>query len=177
MRENNWDDSLRLGGKGEKIVSSAIEEALPRLILRKLRYWSNRVEQKSGIDMILRLDEARVEVKTRNHKALKYNDIAVETVSVIEENKPGWIFTSRADYIAYVILDRSERRILRGWLLKMPDFRTWFLSNVQKYSKHMTKTRRGSREWHTVFATVPLKDIPRSILYQFYPSRKEECRH
>jgi len=94
-----FQDKLKEGQAGERFLDGYFER------------WFNitpatATQQRRGIDRIFndrtRDRTLRIEYKTDKTAARTHNAF-VEVVSVDTENKPGWAYTSQADYLMYYI--------------------------------------------------------------------------
>lgn len=76
-------------------------------------------QQRRGIDRWFRTATRRlaVEYKT-DHTAARTGNAFVETVSVDTTHKPGWIYTSQADYLVYYIPPDGLVYVLRFAVLR-----------------------------------------------------------
>jgi len=120
------------------------------------------VSGEKEVDLVMRGFNHTVEVKVRNYETLRFNDILIETVSVVERNVPGWIYTSKAELLYYCFFE--EGKPLVRAILHMPHLQGWW-KNVrqQLYVEQETYTEDG---WHTRFRSVPWRDIPDYIYHR-----------
>lgn len=87
---------------------------------------ASRDEQRRGIDRWFRRktggEEVSVEIKA-DDKTSKTGNLFIETVSVLEKNKPGWAWKSEADILVYLAIPdtlyivpmREVRRRIPEW--------------------------------------------------------------
>jgi len=168
---NPFDENLRNGQKWEVELLRKIS----RIRLKeKIKFLTNNDEfQRKGIDGILYAEKAKIDPKTRGYFAYKYNDVLIETLSVIEQKKLGWWYTTEADIIAYVWKNPSGTNLIDGYFIFVQDknLRSWF---EQYKIQHLEKRRIASSErngsiWHTENFAVPIKDFPKGTIMRFNP--------
>ena len=150
-------------------------EKISRIRLReKVRYLGENQEfQRKGIDGILYAETAKIDPKVRDYSVYKWKDILIETISVMEENKLGWFYTSEADIVAYVWENPSKTNLIDGFFIfiQNKDLKEWF----EKYkNKHPEKRRvatslRTGIIWHTENFAVPINEFPKGTLIRFDP--------
>ena len=170
-RFNVFDDNLKNGKKWEL----PLLEKISRLRLReKINYLSNNQEfQRKGIDGILYAEKAKIDPKTRKYSAYKYNDILIETISIIEQNKLGWFYTSESDIIVYVWENQSRTNLIDGYFIFIQNktLRNWF----ERYKKQHPEKRRVAHSWRdgshwtTENYAVSLEDFPKGTILRFNP--------
>jgi hypothetical protein len=95
----------------------------------------------------------------REDRKRGYSDIAVETASNSERGTPGWIHTSRADWLVYAFLRRNGE-LGRVYVLDMKELRRWFLENEHRYPTLRAPNPPDNPRYHTLFKPVPIRDIP-----------------
>jgi hypothetical protein len=93
----------------------------------------------------------RIEYKT-DWVAAETGNAFIETISVYEERKAGWMYTSQADILIYYIPPKSEIHIL-----KMPNLRLIFPSWKLRYKE----TFAMNEGYRTYGVLVPLKQFTR----------------
>ena len=149
---HEWDKSLKVGKIGEATLDKEYD------------FENHSDLQRNGIDGE---DKGRtVEVKTRRYYTLEiwykqgYMDLLIETVSVVEENKLGWIYTSQAEILRYLILNSTNKDWFAKFEFNMQGLKEWFRVHGHKYEETETSTKEG---WRTRFVFVPFSDIPRHI--------------
>ena len=105
------------------------------------------------VDKILVLEdgtEIMIEEKIRDSKYAG-NDIVIEEQSNVEKGTQGWIYYSKADYLAY-----SWFLCDKVLLFDMKKLREWYIKNKDRYEIVTTNT---DRLYHTSFRVIPIKDI------------------
>lgn len=148
--------------KVEEEARLQIEKKLKRLFdLRALKYIGNEEDgitfDKDYVGYTVEGRRITFEVKVRlppKGRERGYSDIAVETVSNDSTGTPGWIYTSKADWLIYVFTKGGK--ITRFYAINLPAFRSWFLENEHKYSS----LKAPNPTYNTVFKPIPIKDIP-----------------
>jgi hypothetical protein len=103
MPSFNFDDQLHVGAWGEDIIDKFFSRWY---VVRKV----SREMQRQGIDRILvsKRDNSQLKVEYKTDtKAHQTGNVFVETVSVDAAQKRGWVYTSKADVLAYWIPGRS----------------------------------------------------------------------
>jgi hypothetical protein len=166
MKFNEWKVCLQNGTKWEKKLMEKIGRIIKVKSIQNINYQHNPEIQRKGIDGLISLEQTKVESKSRSYDYYKYSDILIETISVRENNKPGWFYTTQADIVAYVWENPSKTNLLDGYLIFItPELRNWFDLN-----KHRFKTKIAySNSWSTENKAVPIKEFPRGSLQRFNP--------
>lgn len=125
------------------------------------------VFQTSGRDVRIQLRAPRgmpfsaslvetLEEKIRSEEASTYPDILIEYLSNEEHGTLGWVYTSRADWLAYVRQPLGELDVL---ILPMQQLRAWFTPRATNYPDVRAKTRLNYElSYTTVNKAVPFKD-------------------
>lgn len=106
-----------------------------------------------------------VEVKNR---AADYGDLLIETLSNVERKTLGWIFTCRADYLAYVVFEQDILK--KGKLLNRPRLRDWWIQTGAEMNYPRFYGRTGDL-YETENRAVPWKDLPKeATIFDFWRS-------
>lgn len=104
-----------------------------------------------------------VELKVRKASFVKKRDILLETVSKVEKGRPGWLLTSKADFLYYLY---ATQRPLRA-ILNMPYLKEWAVKDLLPrpwlWKEDGTTTKEG---WSTVFITVSWNIIPSYVYFR-----------
>lgn len=104
----------------------------------------------------------RIEVKLRSSKYANPTDILIEEESNAEWHKPGWIYTSRADLLAYLWLWKNR---VEGYIIDMPRLREWWRQNKHKYQNHiLVPNPPENPKYHTKCYPVPIVDLPNELI-------------
>lgn len=132
--------------------------------------------QNSGIDGIIKLEEFSFETKSRDFKYHKDRDILLETISIVENQTLGWLYSCKAPFIVYVWFNRQKTRFVDGYILNMSMVHLWVLGRENEFRKRRTSTNRNGMIWHTEFILVPINWFPVGCLQQIAPYilRKDE---
>ena len=146
-----------------------MEDILIAKTLKHLDFEHHAQEQKHGIDMILMNKKPKIDIKTRQYQYHKFGDILLETISVIEKNKEGWLYYTDADLICYVWENESRNNLIDGYWLIIQPLKEWFKGKENKYPKKIAESIREDLIWHTENRAVPIKDIPKEYIYRFNP--------
>lgn len=159
----SFDNCYTIGHKYEDAVIPYLEKKFNT----KIRPARDRYLQKRGIDLVAD-NGLKFEVKTQNYDIYKryMNTLSVETKSIIENNIPGWCFTCSSDYIVYVWGSFGHLEIKKITLYDWKQFKEWFKENIEKYPEHKTTSKRNGEVWHSLYATIPIKDIPKKIMQE-----------
>jgi len=165
-RVNVWDFSLKVGSKGEEIVREKLQAFMTKITLKRFDFELYPEIQRKGIDLFLSKDKPTIEIKSRLSFALKYGDVLLELRT---HNKPGWFYTSRADYIAYVIFNKQKTDLVKGYLIALqnPKLRTFIENNIEKYEHKIAYSENQGSFWVTDNIAVPISDFPEGTLFQF----------
>ncbi len=168
LKANWFCENLKEGEKWERIALQELQFLLPHTTM--VKYGENPELQRNGIDGTISLKKITYEVKTREHKFC-CDDIAFETVSVVEAKKPGWYYHSNADILIYHWLDRTETRSEKLYVLGLKKLRRrHFLEEVvEKYGLRERTAASNAGRWHTKFYAVPVKYIPADCYIQGKP--------
>lgn len=173
-RTQDWNESLAEGVKWERKLEERLEKVLMTTALERISFEDDPEAQLSGIDMVLSQETPKIDVKSRSHVGLRYDDILIETWSVWEEQIPGWFYTTEADLIARVYENEPGTNLEEGYFIVMSDtFDQWFRDNYADYDETRQHTVRGGEEWHSAVREVPIEDFPSGTLVEFDPTLYE----
>ena len=125
-----------------------------------------------GVDLLWQRPGAEVlGVEVKGDRQGRRGTYFLELVSNAEKDTPGCFLYSRADLLAYVLLDRHELH-----LLPLPAVREWFLSRASEFPLRQAQTRVGRERYTTVGATVPcrrvLTEVPGARRIALGPARR-----
>ena len=171
----DFDKDVSEAAPWEKRIAEKLEEVILKYNVRKIPYGTPREKeiQKSGIDAIVTSESSNWEIKTRSHKYYEQG-ILLETKSIVERNIPGWLYTSKADVIAYCWLNESSTNLMpNGYFIMLKKLRKtlWFKTLTQRYpvktAKSMRKIPEGERFWTTEFIIPQIHDFPPRTLHRF----------
>jgi len=161
----------------EKRVSEKITYFLRNYMLRRLLYDTSEGKklQKKGIDFIVESEKSKHEIKIRDNKWY-LKGLLLETMSVVESNILGWLYTSEADAIGYVWKNKDETNCMPiGYLILLKELRKTQWYNKLPGSYHVFNPKPGSYRdtpngriyWTTKFIVPPIKDFPKGIVWKF----------
>lgn len=172
MSDYSFDERRRFGGIGEKMVIDNFVTILKPFVTEWIygKYKEHTQKQRNGIDFSVNLDPANFEIKTRDYKYYKYNDILLETDSVIEKRVFGWIYTTKADVILYVWLDETKTKFIDGYIIIVDKLKKCLNDLIVEYWErtHGYSTTEG--RYTTGWFTVPINGFPEGILIRFDPN-------
>ena len=133
MKPNPWERNFKDGNRAHKIAMEKLKDW--QLKMRIDDYSQNMEKQNEGLDAGVVWEKATFDTKVRDYDSRKYGDVLIEIVSVIETQKPGWYYTSKADYIAYVWWNPKKTDLYEGYLISLqsPKLREWFERNQQQF--------------------------------------------
>ena len=167
-----WDESLKKGEYWVSRVTIATDRFIQKNNLKPTKpklipfiTEKDKKTQKNGIDAVVNT-LYNIEVKTRYDLRYYNRDIALETVSVIETGKKGWIYTSKADFISYVWATSKELMPI-GYIIDVEAFRK---TNIYKKIETYPKIKAYSETWSTRGHTIPIYKFPEKTLYRFNPN-------
>jgi len=145
----DFDESARAGSAGEARVAAHLREHGFQVTLA-----ATLAEQFAGIDMYATSQEGEcrsLEVKT-DRLAHRTGNAAVETVSNDRTGRPGWIHTTTADFILYLV----EVDDVLYW--PRPDAMRAELPAWERSCRRFAAPNRGYR---TLGLLVPLSEFER----------------
>lgn len=170
MRSNIWFDCLQKGTKWEKKLMEKIGKIIQVKSVEAIKYSDYPEIQRQGIDGLISLETVKVETKTRTYQYYKFKDILLETLSVIEANKPGWFFTTQANVVAYVWETPTGTNLFDGYLIFItPQLREWFNQNQHRFRTQIAQTKNAGEKWTTENKVVPIKEFPKGSIKKFNP--------
>lgn len=148
---NNFEEDIKIG---EDCEAKVVKEFRPIFtpILSRIYYSQNPILQRKGIDGVIQSQEVPYDIKCRRFRKIEYvgKDILLETVSVIEYNKPGWVYYTKSPVVLYFWLNRDATGFLDGYILYMDEVRRFFIGNEEKYYKpHNATSYHNGQIWHT----------------------------
>lgn len=164
MKYNDWDESLKFGGKGEELFVKTFKGVFEP-VLKKIDFNLFPQTQKQGVDVLLSNHSIEFDVKSRTFQYYKWKDILVETISVVESNKDGWVYYTKSEYIVYVWFNQSKTKFIDGYLINLPCFKSFFKTNIDTFRQPRDAvTTRNGRTWHTQNKIVPINQIPKPCI-------------
>lgn len=175
MNPRDFDKDVEGAKKWEKRIAKRVKDFLLKRYIRNLGYETleDIKYQKQGIDAIARAEKSTPEFKTRDYDPRYYNkDILLETISVIERNISGWLYTSQADVIVYCWKNESESNLMPiGYFILLKELRktAWYERLPGDYYVKTANSYSGTQFWHTKFVCPPIADFPDGTLFRFNP--------
>lgn len=114
---------------------------------------SEEIQKKLCVDTILQITDNESILIEEKFRRSDYGDLLVETRSCTnkEHEKMGWIYTSKADYLLYVVDSNSVFKI---YILNMYKLKLFFNKNKDKYP--IKTTQQFNR---TEFILIPFDDL------------------
>jgi hypothetical protein len=167
IKYNDFGKCVQIGETGEKLTKENIGEIFRPVVMHYL-YGENvhaTTMQRNGIDFKIQKEKIDFDVKCRDYGTYKYNDILIETVSVVENNKPGWLYTSKSDVVVYAWFNHNKTGFIDGYLLFLNCIKKFTLNykNTPSQIKH-AKTYHMGNTWTTRNIAIPINDFPTSCL-------------
>lgn len=107
-------------------------------------------------------DGEKYELKNRRQKYFNKKDILIETLSSIERKTLGWIYTTKAEKLAYAFVEIPN--VTRGYIFHFPILKSWW-RNTGIFNEYQIKHGKTGKLYKTENKVVPLKDIPFEALY------------
>ena len=175
MKFNDWNKNLENGNLWEKKLYEKLSRLLLTINAQIIDYAENPTWQKKGIDFLLSIGQRTVEQKTRDYQYYWHKDILLETISVIENNTPGWFYSTEADAVAYVWKNKEETDIIDGYFIFITkELRQWINDNEHSFNHIKVHSNNYSSQWSTMNISVPISLFPRENLMQinFVPKIK-----
>lgn len=127
--------------------------------------------QRAGIDKFLvfkypdvpRLVYFSIDEKAR---AKPYEDILAEIWSKKEKEIPGWVWTSKADFVVYAFVINKEL-VENPLFIPVVDFIAVLKKHSKECREKKTKTRISETEsWTTIFKLIPKEYLPSKPPFQ-----------
>lgn len=118
--------------------------------------------QKQGIDKTILLKNGKkctIEEKFREPKFWnnRSTDILLEYISIDKDDIPGWVYTSKADYL--VILYKNESiEESQVYVFPFNPIREWVMHNDLKFKSYPDVVAHNTN-WNTISKIVPVNDI------------------
>lgn len=166
------DFKLELEYSLEKAEDSIFDlfyyRAFPNLL--NIKFVDDLTVQKMGIDKILLFSSGnQVSIDEKKRKK-DYNDILLEIWSVYEQRKPGWLWTSKSDYIVYAVMPTKKIYLLPTLLLK----KAWLVNSDIWHKQYPRWIVSHTPSYDGTVYTTKSKAIPPSVLL---PAISNEMEH
>ncbi len=156
----------------EPRIARKIEKMYLKTYMTRLIPYDNLEDiqrQKDGYDFTIKSEEAKWEIKTRTFAEYYYDkDILLETASVVQKNIRGWLYTSKADIIAYTWLNKSKSNLMpKGYFIMLKELRKtdWYQRLPSPYPVQDTWT--DDFKYQTLFVCPPIHHFPDGTLFPF----------
>lgn len=172
-KPHSFEDKLKDGEKWEKKIIPVLERLQIKLRLEKQNYETTIGKQKQhqGIDLTTNPKLPTYDIKTNTNKYYENGKLIIETISIVHNQTPGWIYTSQADFIVHVWKNQNQTNLMpKGYIIQLEELRkTRLYRELAKYKKWETSSRSGNSYWKTEFVLIPIEDFPAETLYVFNP--------
>ncbi len=148
QEQTNFADDFKTGDIGVNIFL--------KNFVRGQRYTYSSLEDKELYD--LSMNGTRYEIKCNYHDD---GILFIEEWTNEAKHKPGWIKTTKSDYVAFV--SKRTETIL---LYPTKQLHNWYKENYQlikkRYTLHKNKRSKGlyGDEWVSSYRAIPRGDIP-----------------
>jgi len=165
--KHNFESCLEEGTEWEERVKPKLKEQIMALDVEQAGFDENPDQQLSGIDHVLTENtDINIGVKVRDNVRYR-DDILVETLSVVEEEKDGWVYNDETDIIAYCWKNQSGTNLRDGILILLNDkFVQWFDAMSEQFRTVQCESHDGDRTWTSQSEIVKIDDIPDEFVYK-----------
>ena len=133
---HDFNECKEIGLKAEKIIINNFRKVFKPILYRlvntkqivfDIQDKETIAKQKKGIDGQILIN---YDVKSLNSRYKEETRILLETVSIVENNTKGWLFTCESDIIVLVYWnDREKKEFYKGYLLFPKILRNWYEKN------------------------------------------------
>jgi len=158
----DFDDDYKLSEEysESKEVKEIYGKKLKSKIIKRTKI-IDRIQQKSGYDIVLELNDGRVLTIEEKFRRMFYPDILLEIRHDYEDNskKTGWLYKSEAEILAYFQL-KNDILMLTLWKLK--ELSNWSktkefieLVNEEIIKERWSKSKRNGVRWKTKNYAIP----------------------
>jgi hypothetical protein len=177
MRLSNTDDSqqglhdfqerLEDGVSWEDRLRPKLKEQIMALNVEQISFDEEPEKQLNGVDQVLtQTTELNIDVKVRDHQYYG-DDVLIETASVVEGGKDGWVYNDATDIIAYCWENQDGTNLCDGVLILLNDkFVQWFDSMSEQFRTVECKSYDKGQTWTTRSKIVKIEAIPDGFIYQ-----------
>jgi len=123
--------------------------------------------QKQGIDKSINTKKGKkiyIEEKFRSFKfwELREKDILLEYISIDNKNIPGWVYTSKCDYLI-IVFQHLEFEKSELYVFPFEPIRKWVRENNKAFMK-FPDISAPNINWNTISKAVPLSTIREILL-------------
>jgi len=165
--KHDFDSCLEEGVEWEERLKPKLKEQIMSFNVEQISFDKNPDRQLSGIDHVLTQDtDVNIDVKVRDNEYYG-DDILIETVSVVEKQKDGWVYNDETDIIAYCWKNQPGTNLCDGVLLLLnDDFVRWFDAMSGRFRTVQCESYVEDRSWSTRSKIVKIDDIPDGFIYK-----------
>jgi len=161
----NFSEQLTFGLEWEQKVSEKLETILTSISAENISFDKQPEMQRSGIDSILHKDNPKIDVKTQKYENTQTGNLPIEVMSVLEDGKLGWYWTTESDMIVWVGLNKTGKNLYhKGYFMPM-SVRDWLDERLDEYPHRSIP----NEDWTTIIRLVPIEDFPDRYLIEFDP--------
>lgn len=176
---NDWQACLDDGNDWERRIKPVLKEQILNISVEQISFQDNPEKQLSGIDHVITREEPNIDVKVRDNDYYDSGDpdVLIETVSVIEREREGWLYSDGLDILAYCWKNKAGTNLRDGVLLLVNDaFVDWFEAHTGEFRQIIASSVSGEEEWHTEAWIVEVDRIPSGFIYQeFDPTLPQDA--
>ncbi len=167
-----FEKDVKTGELAEEMLASKFKvvfaPVLQRILFDPLNK-ENIILQKSGVDGIISFKPVDYDVKARSHQYYRLKDILLETVSIVDNNKPGWLYKSNT--VVYLWFNKDKTRFMDGYILDVCRIRDWIKGKENTFKKKFSFSKNDDGKfWTTENIAVPIKDFPVGTIRQINKS-------
>lgn len=168
----SFTEQLAFGKEWEERASHHLKSMLQSISYQNVSYENRPELQRAGIDTIFKKDEPAIDVKTQAYDKTKTGNLPLETMSVEEENVPGWLYTSEADLIVWVYPNKAGTNLhhIGYFMPHSDDLVAWFNERLNDFRRvRVPNDTQKYGSYHTACRLVPVDDFPDRFLVEFDP--------
>jgi len=171
VNEHIFQNSLKVGTFAELFVKKYYQqifaEIIPSFSILQICDYDRKEDhlQRKGIDGFVEV-KIPYEVKTRDFRYYKEQDILLEIMAENENNKLGWVYTTESKIVIYLWFNQERDFFIGGYLLLIENIRKWLLEKKKQYHVIKVKSRneKNNSFWTTISIVVPISDFPKNCL-------------
>lgn len=156
---SDFANSMKIGKIGEVLIRKYLEQN--GYECRK----SEHIQERKGIDLLACKDNKylKLEIKT-DVKGIYTGNIFIEIQSVMQKDIKGWLHTSNADIIFYIIAQKLNEFIIgikTVYCMHMEDLRNYLTEEkISNLPKGMAATSDTSdRQYNTLGVLLPITEL------------------
>lgn len=165
-------EQLEFGNEWEEVATDHLHELFMSVSATNIDYDERPELQRAGIDTILSKEQPTIDIKTQRYEYTKSENLPIETVSVLEDQKPGWFYHADSDMVVWVYPNKAETNLYKtGYLMPLTDgLREWFDDRYADFEfKRIPNQTAKYGEYHTGIRLVPIDTFPDEYLVSFDP--------